>query len=86
MPVVIGALGSVSRDLEESLVLIGLEEWIIPILQKTVLLNTVHILRHFLTHSATCLSCKCMYICYIVMPKCLVGIGMLYTRLPFLYL
>jgi len=50
VPVVIGALGSVSRDLEESLVLISLEEWTIPILQKTVLLNTVHILRHFLTH------------------------------------
>ena len=52
VPVVIGALGSVPRDLEESLFLIGLEGWTIPTLQKTVLLNTCHILRHFLTHSA----------------------------------
>ena len=52
VPVAIGALGSIPRDLEEFLFLIGLEKWTIPILQKTVLLNTCHILRHFLTHSA----------------------------------
>ena len=52
VPVVIGALGTVPRHLEESSFLIGLEKWIISILQKTVLLNTCHISRHFLTHSA----------------------------------
>ena len=51
VPVVIGALGSVPKDPEECLNLIGLGKWTISVLQKTVLLNTCHILRHYLTHS-----------------------------------
>ena len=46
------SLGSVPKDLEECLNLIGLEKQTIPVLQKTVLLNTCHILRHYVTHSA----------------------------------
>ena len=49
---IIGALGSVPSDLEETLLLIGLDKWILPVLQKTVLLGTCQILRHYLTHSA----------------------------------
>ena len=37
VPVVIGALGSVPRELEEFLNLIGLEKWTISELQKAVL-------------------------------------------------
>ena len=71
VPVVIGALGSVPRDLEESLHLIGLEKWIIPVLQKTVLLNTRHILRHFLTHSTICywlIVCMCVCVIFAQVP------------------
>jgi len=39
VPVVIGALDSVPRDLEKSFNLIGLEKCTIAALQKTVLLN-----------------------------------------------
>jgi len=52
VPVVIGALGSVPKDLEECLNLIGLEKWTIPVLQKIVLPNTCRILRHYLTNLA----------------------------------
>ena len=45
VPVVIGALGSIPSDLAETLLLIGLDKQIIPVLQKTVLLSTYRILR-----------------------------------------
>ena len=48
---VIGTLRSVPSDLEETLLLISLDKWIIPVLQNTVLLDTCQILRHYLAHS-----------------------------------
>ena len=43
VPVVIGALGSVPKDLEKCLNLIGLEKWTISVLQKTFTEHLLHI-------------------------------------------
>ena len=49
VPVIIGALGSVPKELEANLQELGVQKWSIPVLQKSVLLNTCYILRHYLT-------------------------------------
>ena len=79
VPVVIGALGSVPKDLEKCLNLIGLEKWTISVLQKTMLLNTCRILRHY---TLPLLISVCMYICYFC-PNTWLVLGCC-TRLPFI--
>ena len=48
VPVVIGSLGAIPRDLRMHLRMIGLESISPSQLQKTVLLGTAHILRKYL--------------------------------------
>ena len=48
VPVVIGSLGAIPRDLRKHLRMIGLESISPSQLQKTVLLGTAHILRKYL--------------------------------------
>ena len=48
VPVVIGSLGAIPRDLRKHLRTIGLESISPSQLQKTVLLGTAHILRKYL--------------------------------------
>ena len=48
VPVVIGSLGAIPRDLRKHLRTIGLENISPSQLQKTVLLGTAHILRKYL--------------------------------------
>ena len=48
VPVVIGSLGAIPRDLRKHLRAIGLESISASQLQKTVLLGTAHILRKYL--------------------------------------
>ena len=82
VPVVIGALGSVPSDLEETLLLIGLDKWIIPVLKKTVILGTlsnIKTLFNSFSHKVTHTSCV-----HVVVGFCfslhiyLVGIGIMY--------
>ena len=47
-PVVIGALGAISRDLVKHLKTLGLNKNSLSQLQKAVLLGTVHILQKYL--------------------------------------
>jgi len=42
-------IGSNSKELEANLQDLGVQKWLIPTLQKSVLLNTCYILRHYLT-------------------------------------
>ena len=49
VPIIIGALGSIPKELEANLQDLGVQKWSIPVLQKSVLLNTCYILRHYLT-------------------------------------
>ena len=48
VPIVIGALGSVPLDLVRWLKCLNFDDSLVPILQKTVLLGTVSILRRYL--------------------------------------
>ena len=48
VPVIVGALGSIPINLHQSLNSIGLPSTIIPVIQKSVLLSTSRILRHYL--------------------------------------
>ena len=48
VPIVIGSLGTIPRDLREHLRMIGLESISPNQLQKTVLLGTAHILHKYL--------------------------------------
>ena len=48
VPVVIGSLGAIPRDLKKHIITIGLESISPSQLQKTVLLGTAHILRKYL--------------------------------------
>jgi len=47
VPVVVGALGSIPSNLHQSLNLMGLPSTVIPVIQKSVLLSTTRILRHY---------------------------------------
>jgi len=48
VPVILGALSSISTNLHQSLASIGLISSVIPVIQKSVLLSTSRILRHYL--------------------------------------
>ena len=48
VPVVIGSLGAIPRDLKKHLKTIGLESILPSQLQKTVLLRTAHVIRKYL--------------------------------------
>ena len=48
VPVIVGALGSILNNLHQSLNSIRLPSTIIPVIQKSVLLSTSRILRHYL--------------------------------------
>ena len=48
VPIVIGALGSVSLDHSKWLKVLDFDYHVIPLLQKTVLLGTFNILRRYL--------------------------------------
>ena len=48
VPVIVGALGSIPTNLHQSLTSIGLTSAVIPVIQKSVLLSTSRILRHYL--------------------------------------
>ena len=48
VPVVIGSLGAIPRDLRKHLRTMGLESISLGQLQKTVLMGTAHILRKYL--------------------------------------
>ena len=49
VPIVIGALSSVSLDHLKWLKVLDFDYQVIPLLQKTVLLGTFNILRHYLS-------------------------------------
>ena len=40
MIIIIGALGSTPKELEANLQDLGIQKWLIPVLQKSVLLNS----------------------------------------------
>ena len=48
-PIIIGVLGSIPKELEANLQELGVQKSSIPVLQKSVLLSTCFILRHYLT-------------------------------------
>jgi len=49
VPIIIGALGSIPKELEFNLKELGVQKWSIPLLQKSILLTTCYILEHYLT-------------------------------------